>query len=109
MATKDKQLYSIHSEICKTLTHPIRLEILDTLRNGEKTVTQLVDSIGVAQSTVSRHLSIMRSTGVVSTRREGVSIFYRISSPHIIAAYDEMHKFAMEYLSSRSELLITLS
>ncbi len=103
---KDKQLYSIHADICKTLTHPIRLEILDALRDGEKTVTQLVEMLEAAQSTVSRHLGVMRSSGVVSTRRDGVSVYYSLSSPHIIAAYDEMHKFALEYLSIHSELLV---
>ncbi len=103
---KDKQLYTIHADICKTLTHPIRLEILDELRDGEKTVTQLVNATGVAQSTVSRHLGMMRSSGVLISRRDGLCIYYRLSSPRIIAAYDEMHKFALEYLSSHSELLV---
>lgn len=103
---KDKQLYKIHAEICKTLTHPVRLEILDELRGGEKTVTELVDALEMAQSTVSRHLAVMRSTEVVSTRREGLCIYYSLSSTHIVAAYDEMHKFALEYLSRRSELLL---
>lgn len=103
---KDRQLYSIHADICKTLTHPIRLEILDALRDGEKTVTQLVKILAVTQSTVSRHLGVMRSSGVVATRRDGVSVYYSLSSTHIIAAYDEMHKFALEYLSNHSELLL---
>jgi len=105
---KDKQLYKIHAEICKTLTHPIRLEILDELRDGEKTVTQLVDALELAQSTVSRHLAIMRSTEVVSTRRAGLCVYYTLSSNHIVAAYDEMHKFAVEYLSKRSDLLLAV-
>jgi len=101
---RDKQLYKIHADICKALTHPVRLEILDNLRDGEKTVTELVESLEVAQSTVSRHLSVMRSIGVVSTRRNGTSIFYSIASNHILAAYDEMHAFAVEMLTAQSAI-----
>jgi len=102
---RDKQLYTIHADICKTLTHPVRLEILDELRDGEKTVSQLVDALGVAQSTVSRHLGIMRSSGVLISRREGLCIYYRLASPRIINAYDQMHQFALEYLAGQSNLL----
>ena len=103
---KDKQLYAIHADICKTLTHPIRLEILDELRDGEKTVSQLVEAMDVAQSTVSRHLGIMRSNGVLVSRRDGLCIYYRLSSRRILDAYDQMHQFALEYLASQSKLLI---
>jgi ArsR family transcriptional regulator len=102
---KDKKLYAIHAEICRTLTHPVRLEVIDLLREGEKNVSQLVEAVGVPQGTLSRHLSTMRSKGVVSCRREGTSMYYSLSSRRIMAAYDEMHQFAMEYLAAQSELL----
>lgn len=101
---RDKQLYKIHADICKALTHPVRLEILDNLRDGEKTVSQLVARLGVTQSAVSRHLAIMRSYGVVQTRRDGTRIFYRIGNKHILAAYDEMHTFAVEMLTAQSAI-----
>ncbi len=101
---KNKQLYEIHADICKALTHPLRLEILDNLRDGEKTVSQLVARLGVTQSAVSRHLAIMRSYGVVQTRRDGVRIFYRIGNAHIITAYDEMHTFALETMTAQSAI-----
>ncbi len=101
---KDKQLYEIHADICKALTHPLRLEILDYLRDGEKTVSQLVAHLGVTQSAVSRHLGVMRAYGVVQTRRDGVHIFYRIGNAHIVAAYDEMHTFAQETMAAQSAI-----
>lgn len=102
---KDKQIFQLHADICQALTHPIRLEIIDNLRNGEKSVTQLADALQAAQGTVSRHLSVMRTKGVVASRREGTSVYYRLGSPRISAAYDEMHQFAVEYLSAQTELL----
>ncbi|NKQ36583.1 MAG: winged helix-turn-helix transcriptional regulator [Chloroflexi bacterium] len=102
---KDKQLYQIHAEVCQTLTNPIRLQIIDQLRDGEKSVTQMVEAMDAPQGTVSRHLSVMRAKGVVVPRREGSSVYYSLGSPRILAAYDEMHQFAMEYLLAQSELL----
>ena len=101
---KDKQIFQLHADICQALTHPIRLEIIDNLR-GEKSVTQLADALQAPQGTVSRHLSVMRAKGVVVSRREGTSVYYRLGSPRISAAYDEMHRFAMEHLTAQSELL----
>jgi len=104
-AMKDKQLYQIHAEICQTLTNPIRLQIIDQLRDGEKSVTQMVEAMDAPQGTVSRHLSVMRAKGVVVPRREGSSVYYSLGSPRILAAYDQMHEFALEYLMAQSELL----
>jgi len=102
---KNTQLYQIHAEICRALTHSLRLEIIDFLRDGEKSVTQISIALQTPQGTVSRHLSVMRAKGVVVSRREGTNIYYRLGSHRISAAYDEMHQFAIEYLTSRSEMI----
>ncbi len=102
---KDKRIFQLHADICQALTHPIRLEIIDNLRGGEKSVTQLATVLQASPGTVSRHLNVMRAKGVVAPRREGTSIYYRLGSPRISAAYDEMHQFALEYLSAQAELL----
>jgi ArsR family transcriptional regulator len=102
---KDKQIFQIHADICQALTHPIRLEIIDSLRGGTKNVTQLSEEIHTPQGTVSRHLSVMRVQGVVVPHREGQSVYYQLGSPRITAAYDEMHQFAIEHLIDQSKLL----
>ena len=66
---KDKQIFQLHADICQALTHPIRLEIIDNLRRGEKSVSQLAEALQVAQGTVSRHLSVMRTKRVVASGR----------------------------------------
>ena len=100
------KIYQIHADICHALTHPIRLEIIDSLREGEKSVTQLVEALQAPQGTVSRHLSLMRSKGVVVPRHEGQSVYYRLGSPRIMDAYNEMHQFAMEHLAAQANLFI---
>jgi ArsR family transcriptional regulator len=102
---KDKQFFQIHSDICHALTHPIRLEIIDSLLGGEKNVTQLVEALQATQGTVSRHLSFMRAKGVVVSRRVGTSVYYQLGSPRISAAYDEMHQFVVEHITSQSKMI----
>lgn len=101
----EDQLYELHAKICRTLAHPRRLKIIDSLREGEKCVNDLAKELEIAQATISRHLSSMRHLGVVVDRRDGQNVFYRLASPRIITVYDTMHQFAMEYLQSSVELM----
>jgi ArsR family transcriptional regulator len=83
-----KNFYNLHAEICKTIANPNRQAILDTLRDKEMSVTDLVNKTGISQANLSQHLAILRTKGVVTTRREGNNIYYSISNQKIIRAYD---------------------
>lgn len=100
----DNELYEFHAQICSTLANSRRLMIVDTLRKGEKAVNEIAEAIGVPQTTVSRHLALMRNQGVVSNRREGQNVYYQINNPKIIAAYELMHEVTLEFLESRAAL-----
>jgi DNA-binding transcriptional ArsR family regulator len=63
------------------LAHEARLRVLCDLVDGERTAGALVERSGLSQSALSQHLSRLRDEGLVATRREGVSIFYRIANP----------------------------
>ncbi len=84
----DKIFYCLHSELCKTLANPKRQEILDILRDGEKTVNELVALTGIPQANLSQHLAILRTKGVLANRRQGANVFYGIANPKIIQAFD---------------------
>jgi len=64
----------------KALAHPARLRILALLRGGELCVCQLMEVLGLAASTVSEHLSLLRRTGFVSERKDGKWVFYRLTA-----------------------------
>jgi len=70
--------------ILKALANRNRLIILCELHGKERSVAQLVEAVGLSQSALSQHLARLREDKVVSTRREGTSIYYRLSDPHII-------------------------
>lgn len=92
----DKAIYEMQAEICKTLTNPKRIEILNTLKNEEKTVTELVDTLGASKANVSQHLAVMRHKGILTTRREGVNIYYRVANPKVIDACTLMKEVLFE-------------
>ena len=92
----DRSLFEMQAEICKTLTNPKRIEILNVLKNDEKTVTELVNALGASKANVSQHLAVMRHKGILSTRREGVNIFYRVANPKVIEACALMKEVLFE-------------
>lgn len=71
--------------LMKTLSNPDRLLLLCQLSQGEKRVGELEELVGIAQPTLSQQLSVLRDEGLVSTRREGKSIYYCIASPQALA------------------------
>ena len=72
-----RERYEARADIAKALAHPSRLMILDALRNGEMCVAELTELVGADQSTVSKHLAILKNAGLVRDRKEGTMIFYR--------------------------------
>jgi ArsR family transcriptional regulator len=101
----DKTLYEMQAEICKTLTNPKRIEILNTLKSEEKTVTELVEALGASKANVSQHLAVMRHKGILSTRREGVNIYYRVANPKVIEACALMKEVLFEQHMARKKVV----
>lgn len=101
----DKSLYEMQAEICKTLTNPKRIEILNVLKNEEKTVTELVTALGVSKANVSQHLAVMRHKGILTTRRVGVNIFYRVANPKVIDACALMKELLFEQHMAKKKMM----
>lgn len=100
----DNDFYCMHSEMCKTLANPKRQQIIDTLRDQEMTVSEIVELTDLSQSNVSQHLSILRSTGVVQVRRTGRAAHYRLTSPKIIEAFDLITEVMREGLQHQNDV-----
>ena len=81
MKTKPKhpiERYEARARIARALGHPSRLLMLDALADGELCVCELTELVGADQSTVSKHLSVLKQAGIVSDRKEGTMTFYRL-------------------------------
>ncbi len=100
-----KELFRMQARVCKTMANPVRMEIIYALKEGEKTVTELVESTGLAKSNVSQHLSVLKNAEVVRSRREGVNIFYSIANPKIVEACRLMREVLMEQLLEKQKLM----
>jgi ArsR family transcriptional regulator len=72
----------------KVLAEPMRLKILNVLRSGEKTVSELVEETGAGQANVSKHLSLLYRHRMVARRKEGLNVYYRIADPAIFQLCD---------------------
>lgn len=98
-----RDFYCLHSDMCKTLANEKRQRILDALRDGELTVSELQARTGIPQATLSQHLGILRTKGVLNSRRDGAHIHYSISNPKILMAFDLISEVMAEQLDIRKE------
>lgn len=69
--------------VIKCLGHPLRLRLLESLEEGEKSVSELQDYAGTSQAAVSQQLATMRGRGIVDCRRNGPFVYYRIIEPKV--------------------------
>lgn len=73
--------------IGRALADPKRLCVLETLAVGEASVSELSACVGCQVPNMSQHLAVLRSAGLVATRREGSTVFYRLADPKVLEAY----------------------
>jgi ArsR family transcriptional regulator, virulence genes transcriptional regulator len=98
------EIYRLQAELCKALSEPKRLRIIRELRGSERTVTELMALLGLKQSNTSQHLAVLRRVGVISFRREGNTVFYRLANPRIAEACDLVHQVIAEQLQNSRSL-----
>ena len=72
------------ADVLKALGHPIRLQIIESLENGEKCVGDIVTALRCRQAITSQHLNLMKDKGILSSRREGSRMYYRIKNTNVI-------------------------
>ena len=76
------------AEFFKVLSEVSRLNIVCTLRSGSKNVTQIIDSTGLGQANVSKHLKILAQAGIVTRNQQGINVFYQIANPFVFELCD---------------------
>jgi ArsR family transcriptional regulator len=102
----DRKLYQRRAEILKALAHPSRLLIVDVLNDrGELRVRDLEKIVGSDQSTVSKHLSILKQSGIIDQRRDGKSSMYRLTRPCVMRFFACIEQVMKENLKEQRQLL----
>jgi ArsR family transcriptional regulator len=80
--------YEAKARMMKALAHPTRLFMVDELSRGERCVCELRDMVGADISTVSKHLALLKSVGIVADDRRGLQVFYRLKTPCVLGFFD---------------------
>jgi DNA-binding transcriptional ArsR family regulator/YHS domain-containing protein len=91
-----KQVFQLHSDLLKAMSHPKRLEIIHLLRDQKLSVGQIQTMLDLPQANLSQHLMILREAEIVSTTREGKQIYYQLSHSNIIKASDALRQILIE-------------
>jgi len=100
-----QQLANFKAEFFKALAHPVRIRILDCLRNGEKGVNELSEILQIEQANVSQQLAILRARNLVTGRKAGSGVFYSVSDRTIFKLLDAAREIFSHHLSGVREML----
>src|SRR5665647_2518965 len=93
------ELFEQYARVGKALSAPKRLDLLDLLAQGERTVDALARAAGVGVSTASMHLQTLRPAGLVHTRKEGTSVHYRLAGDDVAGLYADLRDVAIAHLA----------
>jgi DNA-binding transcriptional ArsR family regulator len=92
------ELGQFKAEFFKALAHPLRIAILDSLRNGEIGVNELCARLGVEQSTLSQQLAVLRSRNIVVGRKDGLNVYYSVRDETVFKLLDVAKKIFNNHL-----------
>jgi DNA-binding transcriptional ArsR family regulator len=94
----EMELFRLQAQIAKSLAHPVRLRILSRIGTGEVAYGTLYAELGVSKANLSQHLAVLRQSGVLSVRREGVHVHYRLTYPEIKSLCETMREVLAKHL-----------
>ena len=101
-----EEFYQLHAHLCKALAHPTRLLIIDELRDGPRSVSELVERIGLRQSNLSRHLGVLRDQRLVIARRDGQTVNYSLRDARVTQAFDLLRQVLRSVLREGERLAV---
>ena len=101
---KDKKIYELHAEVCKALAHPLRIEVIDLLQQGELCFSDILDETGGIKSNLSRHIAVMVGSGILKARKDSRCNYYSLSSPKVAKACSIMREVLMDNLKKQQQL-----
>jgi DNA-binding transcriptional ArsR family regulator len=93
----------------RVLGEPLRIKLLDRLRDGEASVNELTVALGASQQNVSKHLSVLAAAGVVGRRKAGTHVYYRIADDGVFALCEQVCGSLEQQLSALNELVSGVS
>ena len=109
MSDKSKQLlYEKQADIAKAIAHPLRIAIIDFLKDGEQCVCDIAEHVGSERSNVSRHLSVMVNAGLLDYQKEGLKVIYKLKCTCIIDFFSCVTRVLKQQARDNQKLLKVL-
>ena len=105
MDSEKKRLYKLKADVIAAAGHPIRLAIIDYLKDGEQCVCDIAIYVGAQRSNVSRHLAVLLNAGIVEQRKDGLRMIYTLRTPCILNIATCVSKVLKTQMESTTELL----
>jgi DNA-binding transcriptional ArsR family regulator len=104
----EERVLELKAEILKALAQPTRLKILELLRHGERCICEIVPAINGEQSNISRHISLMQKSHLVTTRKDGVKVMVTVRDPEIFKILDRVSAILRHQMNEQRELASSL-
>jgi len=102
-----KKLFQARAEVAKALSHPLRLEIVDILKDKEHCVSELEERlVDASQSVISRHLSILKQAGLIKARKDGLNNYYSLRLPCVTGFFSCLDQVLEKDLEEKQKGLI---
>jgi len=99
-----ERILQLKAEVLKAMAQPTRLKILESLRNGEKCICEICPLINGEQSNVSRHISLMQKSQLVTTRKEGVKVMVNVKDPKVFEILDKVGAILKNQMKEQEKL-----
>jgi DNA-binding transcriptional ArsR family regulator len=101
----EERILELKADILKVLAQPTRLKILELLRNGERCICEIVPAINGEQSNISRHISLMQKSRLVTTRKDGVKVMVKVRDPKIFEILDSVSLLLKKQIQETGKLI----
>ena len=101
----EAEINALHAQVCAALAEPKRIMILYVLAEGPQNVGDLCKALKAPQPAVSRHLKVLRGSGLVIARREGMNVVYSLAHPKVVKALDLLRQVLNENLKRSASLV----
>jgi DNA-binding transcriptional ArsR family regulator len=105
---KTNLLFERQAEIAKAVAHPLRIAVIDFLKDGERCVCDIAEHVGSERSNISRHLAVMVHAGVLTCRKDGLKVFYSLKTPCVAQWLSCITRVVKQQAKDNEKLLAAL-
>ncbi len=108
LSKREQLLFEKQAEIAKAIAHPLRIAVVNFLKDGEQCVCDIAEHVGSERSNVSRHLSVMVKAGLLEYRKEGLKVIYRLKCACIVDFFSCVSRVLKQQVKDSERLLAAL-